>query len=83
MGESELECLNLFICRPSPAALSKIGRSYAEKLPVMIWIHGGGFGFGSGSDPMWSHYLPFMSSSCDSGLKKVCIHVGKTYVRLC
>lgn len=45
--------MNLFIIRPSAAALQRIGWDTNKKLPVFIWIHGGGFGFGAGTDPMW------------------------------
>jgi len=51
--ESEFECLNLFIVRPSATALARIGINGDAKLPVLVWIHGGGFGFGAGTDPMW------------------------------
>ena len=63
--ESEFECLNLIIIRPSHEALKRIGKE-TEKIPILIWIHGGGFGFGAGTDPMWgmmhSGYLQPMSS---------------------
>lgn len=54
--ESELDCLNLFIQRPSPEALRRIGKENAA-LPVFVWIHGGGFGFGAGTDPMWGRFI--------------------------
>lgn len=61
MGESEFECLNLFIVRPRPEALRKAGLSYEDNaLPVYAIIHGGGFGFGAGTDPMWG-MNPFVS----------------------
>jgi para-nitrobenzyl esterase len=44
---SSEDCLFLNVWRPASA------RSGA-KLPVMVWIHGGGFVFGSGSSPMTS-----------------------------
>jgi carboxylesterase type B len=54
VGESETECLNLFVVRPSPSALSKAGYDPIQaKLPVYFYIHGGGFGFGAGTDPIW------------------------------
>lgn len=52
MAESEFECLNLFIQRPSKEVLTRIGKEN-EELPVLVWFHGGGFGFGAGTDPMW------------------------------
>ncbi|KAH8666578.1 para-nitrobenzyl esterase [Xylariales sp. PMI_506] len=51
--ESEFDCLNLFVIRPSAAALARQGLTSGAKLPVLVWIHGGGFGFGAGTDPMW------------------------------
>lgn len=50
--ESGLSCLNLFITRPSIQALKELGKEHAS-LPVFVWIHGGGFGFGASTDPMW------------------------------
>lgn len=52
VAESEFECLNLFIQRPSKEVLTRIGKEN-EELPVLVWFHGGGFGFGAGTDPMW------------------------------
>jgi carboxylesterase type B len=40
---SEFECLNLNIYTPPSAG------DRATKLPVVVWIHGGGFIFGEGS----------------------------------
>lgn len=55
VGESEFDCLNLFIVRPSPAARKNAGfdGSRALGLPVLINIHGGGFGWGASTDPAW------------------------------
>lgn len=41
------DCLNLNVIRPS-------GVSENEKLPVLVWIYGGGFRQGSSADPMWN-----------------------------
>jgi carboxylesterase type B len=60
--ESEFECLNLFIVRPSPAALTRIGCDVSGSgIPVFVWIHGGGYGFGASTDPIWG-MRPFPSS---------------------
>jgi carboxylesterase type B len=54
--ESEFDCLNLFITRPSHAALQRGGCKNDADLPVMVWIHGGAYGFGAASDPPWGMY---------------------------
>jgi hypothetical protein len=54
--DSELDCLNLFIERPSATALARLDFKNGSKLPVLIWIHGGGYGFGAGTDPMWGKW---------------------------
>ncbi|OJK04325.1 hypothetical protein ASPACDRAFT_21436 [Aspergillus aculeatus ATCC 16872] len=52
--ESEFDCLNLFITRPSPNVLAAAGfESDSPGLPVYVYIHGGAYGFGAGTDPMW------------------------------
>jgi carboxylesterase type B len=63
VGESETECLNLFIVRPSPAAILQAGYDPIHaKLPVYFYIHGGAFGFGASTDPIWgTHSLIPMS----------------------
>ncbi|CAH0057482.1 unnamed protein product [Clonostachys solani] len=50
--ESEFDCLNLIIVRPSTDALSRTGMQENVKLPVLVWIHGGG-GSQAGSDPFY------------------------------
>lgn len=53
-AESEFDCLNLFIVRPSTEALKRAGiNTSITSLPVLVWIHGGGFGFGAATDPNW------------------------------
>ncbi|KAL5601617.1 hypothetical protein FOBRF1_009150 [Fusarium oxysporum] len=51
LDQSEFDCLNLLIIRPSPAALSRAGIDPSSKLPVLVYIHGGA-GTGAGSDPV-------------------------------
>ncbi|KAF2151250.1 carboxylesterase [Myriangium duriaei CBS 260.36] len=54
VGESEFDCLNLFVVRPSAEALDRLGLDgHNTKLPVFVWIHGGGYGFGASTDPPW------------------------------
>ncbi|KAH0359447.1 alpha/beta-hydrolase, partial [Aureobasidium melanogenum] len=52
--EDEFTCLNLFIIRPNQESLSRLGLwKDFDKLPVYVYIHGGGYGFGAATDPMW------------------------------
>ena len=41
------DCLNLNIIRPG-------GTKANEKLPVLLWMYGGGFRQGASADPMWN-----------------------------
>lgn len=41
------DCLNLNVYTPSQAC--KSGKNHRARLPVMVWIHGGGFNEGAGS----------------------------------
>ncbi len=50
MSQSE-DCLYLNVVMPS--------REPDEKLPVMVWMHGGGYSSGCGNDKIWNyHRLP-------------------------
>ncbi|KAI9147081.1 Para-nitrobenzyl esterase [Paramyrothecium foliicola] len=50
--QDEFDCLNLLIVRPSKAALAMNGiDTELASLPVVVWIHGGGFMDGVASDP--------------------------------
>lgn len=52
--EDEFACLNLFIIRPNEGSLNRLGlRNGLNRLPVYVYIHGGGYGFGAATDPMW------------------------------
>jgi len=53
MLTNEIGCMNLFTIRPNVAALQRAEWDTDKKLPVLIWIHGGSFGFGASTDPMW------------------------------
>ncbi|KAH8595312.1 Alpha/Beta hydrolase protein [Bisporella sp. PMI_857] len=53
-GQDEFECLNLLIVRPSRKALAKQDiDSETDKLPVVVWIHGGAFSDCAATYPMW------------------------------
>jgi carboxylesterase type B len=52
VNESEFECLNLLIVRPSAAGPPNVGLAELSKLPVIAYIHGGA-GSGTGSDPIY------------------------------
>jgi para-nitrobenzyl esterase len=47
LAQSE-DCLHLHVVTPA--------RSKREKLPVMVWFHGGGFTIGSASDALFNSY---------------------------
>ena len=42
------DCLYLNVATPAQQA--------NEKLPVMVWMHGGGYSFGCGNDKIWNNY---------------------------
>ncbi|KAH0334969.1 alpha/beta-hydrolase, partial [Aureobasidium melanogenum] len=52
--EDEFKCLNLFIVRPNEESLNRLDLCKdLDKLPVYVYIHGGGYGLGAATDPMW------------------------------
>ncbi|KAL4885599.1 Alpha/Beta hydrolase protein [Aspergillus karnatakaensis] len=57
--QDEFECLNLFIIRPSKEALVSHGiDGETAQLPVLVYIHGGGFIDGAGTDPQHEPLYP-------------------------
>jgi carboxylesterase type B len=60
---SDVDCLNLNITVPKPADASKLG---SQKLPVFIWVHGGGFIVGANSWPHYDH-SKFVKLATDNG----------------
>ena len=52
IGRTDEDCLFLNVWAPQGRAGGRAGRAL---LPVMVWIHGGGYVFGSGNYP---NYLP-------------------------
>lgn len=65
--ESEFDCLNLFITRPAATALQQAGCNGVTALPVLVWIHGGGYAWGAGSDPVWGNLDPVVGPLSISG----------------
>ncbi|KAF8860196.1 alpha/beta-hydrolase [Acephala macrosclerotiorum] len=57
--QSEFECLNLDVTVPA-------GKRAVDKLPVFVWIHGGGLGYGNSS---WHQYdlVNFVGTSAEIG----------------
>lgn len=47
-GPMSEDCLYLNVVTPAKKA--------GEKLPVMVWMHGGGYTMGSGNDAIWNSY---------------------------
>lgn len=66
--EDEFKCLNLFIIRPNEESLDRLGFCKdLDKLPVYVYIHGGGFGFGAATDSMWGmSCLRIRSTLCNA-----------------
>ncbi|KAL1305045.1 hypothetical protein AAFC00_001986 [Neodothiora populina] len=64
----ELECLNLFIVAPGNI-------SPGQKLPVYVFLHGGGLAFGAGSDPMWDPSR-LVAASVSSGKPIIAVNVN-------
>ncbi|KAJ5915871.1 carboxylesterase [Penicillium verhagenii] len=69
--ESEFDCLNLFIVRPTPDAQAQ----NSPKLPVLLYIHGGAYGFGAATDPIWDpSQLVLQSMRINKPFIAVCIN---------
>jgi para-nitrobenzyl esterase len=52
-GEVSENCLSVNVWRPSAAVAPHAGRPHAG-LPIMVWVHGGGFAGGAGSVPIYN-----------------------------
>ncbi|KAI0837994.1 alpha/beta-hydrolase [Hypoxylon sp. FL0890] len=63
------DCLNLRISRPS-------GTSKSDKLPVVVWLHGGGVIKGSAYD---SHFDPENLLELSTAMKKPVVYVALNY----
>lgn len=48
------DCLTLSVWTPPQGATARAPARLPARLPVMVWIHGGGFGSGSGSIPIYN-----------------------------
>ncbi|KAH8891219.1 para-nitrobenzyl esterase [Thozetella sp. PMI_491] len=72
--DSEFDCLNLFIIRPSAMALASRGLEKVT-LPVLAWIHGGGFAFGAATNPMWEPSR-FVLHSLDRGTPVIVVFIN-------
>jgi carboxylesterase type B len=65
---SDLECLNLNITVPKVRGEGGSGTDLAkQKLPVFIWIHGGGFVVGANSWPHYDHAKIVRLASANGG----------------
>src|SRR4029079_14323621 len=49
-GPSSEDCLTLNVWTPT--------KSTGQRLPVMVWLHGGGFVVGSGASPQYDGDMP-------------------------
>ena len=70
-GEMSEDCLNLRIARPVPATMTS-----NSKLPVVVWIHGGGVVKGSAYDP---HSEPDKLIKLSTSIGKPLIFVAINY----
>ncbi|KAI0869019.1 alpha/beta-hydrolase [Hypoxylon argillaceum] len=68
-SETSEDCLNLRIARP-------VGTAATDKLPVVVWLHGGGAVKGSAHD---SHYEPDRLITLSADLQKPVIYVSLQY----
>ncbi|PMD31812.1 para-nitrobenzyl esterase [Hyaloscypha variabilis F] len=67
--QSEFECLNLIVVVP----VESVGK--AEKLPVMVWIHGGSLSVGSSTWPQYD-ISKFVGQSVDAGKPVVGVSIS-------
>ncbi|OJJ45202.1 hypothetical protein ASPZODRAFT_133830 [Penicilliopsis zonata CBS 506.65] len=72
--DDELACLNLNIAVPT-TALETDSDATSRPLPVMVWIHGGAFRFGSNSVPR-DRPEAFLAHAIAAGNPLVVVHIG-------
>ncbi|KUJ09450.1 alpha/beta-hydrolase [Mollisia scopiformis] len=66
--QSEFECLNLVVTVPA-------GTKKGDKLPVFVWVHGGGLFYGANSWPQYDT-APFVRTSVNAGKPVISVSIN-------
>ncbi|KPI37534.1 Lipase 3 [Cyphellophora attinorum] len=74
-GDSEFDCLNLNICVPRECLEQFQNGHRKRKVPVMFWIHGGGFRFGANSVARYRPHA-LCSRARESGRPIILVQIG-------